>query len=551
LHGVRQAEVALAETVGVIGLGLVGQLATRIAAAAGAEVVGIDLTQTSVDLASSSGVRAMLRDQPGLEQTIKEMTRGLGLDAVLLCAATRSSDPLMLAARLARDRGRLVVLGDLPIEIDRALLYEKELELRVSRSYGAGRYDIEYEVHGRDLPAGYVRWTEQRNLLAFLDLLAAGRVEVESLTTHRFPVERAADAYAVLTSSERQPFGILLEYGSGSVVPKGLPPQIVRAHRREAVRVGFVGAGTFARSTLLPAFAQAGAELVAVSSGSGLSAADTAARLGFERAVHADALIEADDIDAIVVATRHGSHAELVVKALAAGKPVFVEKPLALSHEQLRRVEAAIDDRSMLMVGFNRRYAPLVQTLRVEVEGVGDLVLALRVNAGHLPPDHWLHDAVEGGGRLLGEACHFVDLAAHIVGSPVSAVHTAAVIRAECAIETSDNFVASLSFASGAVASLVYSGGGDQRLAKERIEAFGGGTAVVLDDFRRLEIFRHGKRKQTRARQDKGHHACVGAFVAAVRGITPPPAIGTYLNATAATLAMADSLRSGHVVTLV
>jgi predicted dehydrogenase len=513
--------------------------------------LGVDLDDAAVGLARASGAVAFRRDDPGLEQGVLDATRGLGLDAILICAATSSQDPLALAARLARDRGRLVILGDVPVEADRALLYEKELDLRLSRSYGPGRYDRAYEEHGRDLPVGYVRWTEQRNLQAFVDLLASGRLDLTGLTSHRYPIERAEEAYAALTSEggERS-FGVLFEYHYDQPL-ESAPLRSTKRRSTGSVRIGLIGAGAFARGTLLPPLREANVELAAVATEGGLSAADVADRFGFERtAASTDEILSDDSIDAVVIATRHASHAALVVEALRAGKAVFVEKPLALGTEELAEIEEALPLGGPLMVGFNRRFAPLTERLQQELGGIGQLALLVRVNAGPLPADHWLHDPELGGGRLLGEGCHFVDLLSHVAHARVTSVHSVATPTDDRPLECSDNFVASFGFAGGSVGTLLYSGGGDPRLPKERLEAFGGGVAAVLDDFRRLEFFRGGKHTLVKSKQDKGHRAEIARFVAAVRGVAEAPAPESYLASTRATLALAESLRTGLPVQL-
>lgn len=554
LHGVRQAESTVADRVGVIGLGLVGQLAVRLLAAAGCEAFGIDLDRRAVELAAKGGARTFPRDEPGLEAAVLAATGGIGLDAVLICAATSSPDPLKLAARLARDRGRLVVVGDVPIDVERALLYDKELDLRLSRSYGPGRYDREYEERGRDLPHGYVRWTQQRNIQAFVDLVAAGRLHPGELTTHRFGIEDAAEAYAALSGENgERPFGILLEYGED---PTPLPEAPATSKPRRAAekpRIGLIGAGSFARATLVPALSSAGAVLGSVASERGLASADSAGRFGFERsAASAEEIIDDDSIDAVVVATRHSNHADLAAAALRAGKAVLVEKPLALSDDELADVADALAEGAPgpLMVGFNRRFAPLTERLRNELPAGTRRVIVARVNAGALPADHWLHDPVEGGGRLLGEGCHFVDLLADLAGSRAVIAHAAAIPQAERPIECSDELVATLRFANGSVGTLIYTGAGDTRLPKERIEVFGGGLAAVLDDFRRLEINRGGKQTVEKGKQDKGHAAEVARFVEAVAGRAEAPPVESYIGSTRATLALADSLRTGMPVDL-
>jgi predicted dehydrogenase/threonine dehydrogenase-like Zn-dependent dehydrogenase len=549
LHGVRRAEAAVGERVGVVGLGLVGQLAVRILAAAGCKPFGIDPDPEAVALAGDGGARAFSRDHPGLEEVVLEASDGIGLDAVLICAAARSSDPVELAARLARDRGRLVIVGDVSVSAPRALLYEKELELRLSRSYGPGRYDRDYEERGRDLPPGYVRWTEQRNLQAFLEL-AAGKLDPDSLTTHRFPVEQAEEAYAALTREDGRAFGVLLEYdyAEDAREPRPSPP---RRRGAGSARIGLIGAGSFARGTLLPALREAGAELTAVTSEGGLSAADVASRFEFARAAgSADEILGDEEIDAVVIVTRHSTHADFVAAALRAGKAVFVEKPLALTEAELLDVEAALEDGGTLMVGFNRRFAPLTVRLRAELEGVEASALLARVNAGPLADDHWLNDPEEGGGRLLGEGCHFVDLLAHLAGAPPLGVQAVAVPSAQRPLECSDGIVATLRFANGCVGTLLYSGAGDTRLPKERLEAFGGGLSAVLDDFRRLELYRGGRRELVKRRQDKGHGAQIAHFLKTVRGEVEVTDVESYLSSTRATLALAESLRIGSSVEL-
>jgi predicted dehydrogenase len=503
-----------------------------------------------VQLAAETGALALARDDPALESSIAEHTEQLGLDAVLICAGGRSSDPVELAARLARDRGRLVVVGDVAVQADREILYRKELELRLSRSYGPGRYDREYEEGGRDLPAGYVRWTEQRNIQAFLQLVASGRLQLSGLTTHRFSVDDAADAYSVLTgpAGEGRAFGVLLDYRD---LPERRPLRDRSRQpvaRRDRIRIGLIGAGSFARRILLPGLQAGGADLVAVATESGLTAADVASRFGFERTSLADEICASDDIDAVVIATRHSTHAALAATALGAGKSVFVEKPLALNWDQLNLVEDALQPSSLLVVGFNRRFAPLTKRFQDEIRASAECVLLARVNAGPLPRDHWLNDPNEGGGRLIGEGCHFVDLLMHIAGAPAKTVYAAASPDPDLPAELAQSFTATLRCANGAVGSIVYAGNGDASLPKERVEGYSGGVAVVLDDFRQLQIHVGGKKRTIRLRSDRGHRAQLECFLGAVGGKCEPPPIESYLASTRATLALAESLRSGRPV---
>lgn len=547
LHGVRQADVRLAERVGVVGLGLVGQIAVQLLLASGCDVTGIDLDSRAVDLAENAGAKAFTLDGDG-GAPLPGYLDG-HLDAVLICAASPSSAPVHLACSVVRSRGRVVVVGDVPIAADRALMYEKELELRLSRSYGPGRYSPEYEEHGQDLPPEYVRWTEQRNLAAFVDLIAAGRIQPSELTTHIFPVDDAPYAYELLAASaDPRPMGVLLEYPTTEAPA---PPRRETARRTpssKAPRIGLIGMGGFARSILVPGLIRAGATLKAVASERGLSATDAASRFGFERASTPEEVLRDDDVDAVVVATRHASHASLTAEALRAGKAVLVEKPLALSAADLAGVMDELHSDSLLMVGFNRRFAPFTQAATDLLRRSGPGVITVRVNAGRLPTTHWLHDPKSGGGRLLGEGCHFIDLITHCAGTRMQSVHATALPQPERPLECSDEFVVTLRFVDGGLGVVIYTGQGDTRLGKERIEVFAGRETLVIDDFRRLERYRDGRRSVTKARQNKGHFSEIERFVRACRGEETPPDLNGYLDSALATLAAVESLRTQRPV---
>jgi polar amino acid transport system substrate-binding protein len=570
LHGVRQAAPTLGEVFAVIGLGLIGQLAVQLLRASGCAVLGVDLDPAKVTLAKSLGCEAALLRSDDLAAAVRGLTSGRGLDGVILAAATPSSDPVELAGELCRDRGRVVALGATGLTVPRRPYYDKELVLLQSRSYGPGRYDPSYEEGGVDYPAGYVRWTEGRNLEAFLAQVAAGRVRAQPLVSHKFPIERAQEAYGLLQGAAAaqdslvaqpgaegkpaapagEPLGILLTYPQGPAPARTVT--LSNASWRASkgvVRVGIIGAGNFAAGTLVPLFAQQdGVKLIAIASARGASARHLAERHQIARATtDAAAILSDGEVDAVVIATRHDKHAALAAQALRAGKHVFVEKPLALDEAGLRDVlEAQASSGKQLFVGYNRRFAPMTLALKEQFANRrGPLVLSLRVNAGEIPATSWVHDPREGGGRLIGEGCHFVDLCAAIAGAPVTRVFAQGVLPSGGA-RADDNFALDLRLGDGSIASLVYTAQGDPSAGKERIEVFGDGAWALLDEFRKLELRRGGKLRTERAlAQDKGHKAGVAAFLESIT--TGKAAVSPQdLAATSrATFAAAEALRGG------
>jgi len=526
LHALRLAAVEPGAVVAVIGLGLIGQLAGRLVHAAGATAVGSD---PQADRRERFGTSAGAAE---FAELVAASTRGRGADAVVISAATASSEPLALAAAVARDRARLVVVGDVPIELDRRPLYEKELSLVVARSYGPGRYDRTYEEGGVDLPAGYVRWTEGRNVEAVVDLLQDGRLRVGDLVTHRVPVAEAERAYETLQRGDGA-LAILLEFDSAARAPS--PPAALVARREGAVRVGIIGAGDFARATLAPRLAALDeVDLAAVCARTGSSAQSLADRYRIP-IVTTDwrQLVASDELDALVIATPHAEHAEMAAAALEAGKAVLVEKPLAVDEAGLARIAATPGP---LLVGHNRRFAPLAVRLKAAL--VAPAVVDVRVAVPSLAPGHWLEDP-EQGGRILGEISHFVDLASYLAGEPPREVDAA---------QAGDSMVALLRFANGSVASIAYAVCEPGRLPKERIEAFSAAGAYVLDDFRRLDAHGAG-RGAVKTKRDKGHDAELRAFVAAAGGkVGLPVAFSEQLQIAAASLALLESARSGRPV---
>jgi predicted dehydrogenase len=560
LHGLRLGSPEVGGYVAVIGLGVVGLIAVQLARAAGCRVIGIDPDSSRCKLAESLGCDCVAVSPEEFQILAAEMTRGVGIDVVMLCAATESRDPMELAARVARDRACVVSIGATGMEVPRKLFYAKELELKIARSYGPGRYDSAYEEQGRDYPLGYVRWTEGRNLQAFLDLLSQDKVRVEPLISHRFPIESAQQAYALLSDgTKNQSLGIVIEY-PGEYVPDcwtPIPASIPESGKTQygsSVRVGLLGAGNFVKSTLLRAMKDAGGtEMIAVCAGSGKSAACTAKRGGFQLATTDPELVIANpDVNTVVVATRHHLHASQVIAALKAGKHVFSEKPLCLNDEELNEIAQAYTEANrkssqLLMIGFNRRFAPLVVELKKVLSDVREpLVMNYRVNAGCLPLPHWIQDREQGGGRIIGEACHFIDLMTFLCGSdPVQVFATA---TPDSGRYRADNAILQLTFANGSSGVITYVANGSNSFPKERLELFTQGRVAVLDNFRRLELISSNGKKKAKSTfsADKGHRAEWKALVDAVlNGRASPISFPQIVSTTLATFRLMDSLQSG------
>ena len=556
MHGFRLAEPQVGERVAVIGLGLVGLMAVGIALAGGCSVLGIDLDPRRVEMAKAMGAESTERG--GAEAAATAFSRGQGCDIVIVCADTPSADPMELAATVARDRARIVAVGAVGMQLSRKAYYDKELSLRVSRSYGPGRYDPAYEEDGIDYPAAYVRWTEGRNLEAVLELMAAGRLDVRRLISHRFPIERAAVAYELITSGAATDLlGVVLTYPQAAA-DEGRSRRVAFGPARPAaegspVRLGAIGAGNFASTVLFPTLRGVNSvERIGVASSGGLKAAQAARKFGFRYAASsADEILADETINTVAVLTRHDGHAAQVVAALNAGKHVFCEKPLALDRDSLGRVAKAVrSSNRILTVGFNRRFAPMARSLERFVGQTGEPLLMLyRVNAGPVPLSHWVHDPVQGGGRIIGEVCHFIDLMVFVCDSLPIEVNAYAL--PDDGRYRQDNVSIGMRFANGSVGTVVYQANGDRSAGKERLEVSGGGRTAILDDFRRLEQFAGGRRRtvQSGLRQDKGHRAEWEAFVRAVAGGGPPPIPYAQLFAvTTASFAAVESLRSGQRV---
>jgi len=520
LQGIRLIKPTLGETVAVSGLGLIGLIAVQLLKANGCRVIGFDYDEKKLALAASFGadtVNLSSGDDP-VKAAIR-FSRMRGVDAVLITASTKSNEPIHQAAAMSRKRGRIVLVGVVGTQISRSDFYEKELTFQVSCSYGPGRYDPEYEDKGHDYPFGFVRWTEQRNFEAALDMMADGRLDLKPLISHRFALDDAADAYAVI--SEGDPLGVVLDYpraNIGTEFSKYIEVDTKPRTTGSAACIGFIGAGNYATSILIPAFSKTGARLKSIASATGVSSAYAAKKYGAEMATTDVGLVLEDkDINSIVISTRHNSHAHFVAEGLKRGKNVFVEKPLTLNRFQLNDLVSLCTDlgneRPLLMVGFNRRYSPFVRKI-MSLLGRNDQPksIIMTVNAGELPSHHWTQDPDVGGGRIIGEACHFIDLIRHLAGSPIAGVKSFAMDS-----QSRDSVVINLQFENGSIGAVNYLANGNKSFPKERLEVFSDGAVLQLDNFRSLKGFGWPQfGKLSGFRQDKGQLECASAFVRAV-----------------------------------
>jgi predicted dehydrogenase/threonine dehydrogenase-like Zn-dependent dehydrogenase len=553
LQGIRLAAPTLGEGVVVTGLGLIGLLTVQLLRAHGCRVLGIDFDPGRLALARGFGAEVVdLSNGEDPLASAAAFSRGRGVDAVVLTASTRSSEPVHQAALMCRKRGRIVLVGVTGLELSRSDFYEKELSFQVSCSYGPGRYDANYEEKGLDYPIGFVRWTEQRNFEAVLDMIADSRIAVEPLITHRFRIEDAHEAYQ-LVSDGGTALGILLEYAAPTektaeelrtaTVVLASPPH---ATTGDTISVAFVGSGNYATSVLIPAFKAAGARLTTIASRGGVSGVHAGRKHGFQQTTTDPAGVMADGAAVVAITTRHDSHAGLVVDALAAGKHVFVEKPLALTLTELNQIEHAYTGERLLMVGFNRRFAPLVRKTQALLTGIREpKVLIMTVNAGAIPADHWTQDPKIGGGRIVGEACHFIDLLRFLTGAPITGFRAASMGRESSTAVADDKATITLHFADGSLGIIHYLANGHKSFPKERLEVFAGGRVLQMNNYRNLIGFGWPRLKKLKLwRQDKGQRACVAAFIDAVRrGRASPVPFDELLEVSRVSIEVAEALR--------
>jgi len=556
MQGFRLAEVQVGARVGVIGLGLLGLLATGIAHAAGCQVLGVDLDPARVELALAMGAQKAV-SRAGAVEAVEAFTHGRGLDAVLICADTSDNDPVELAGEIARDRAKVVVVGAVGMALPRKPYFEKELGLIVSRSYGPGRYDPDYEEKAQDYPIGYVRWTEARNMESVLALLAEGKLDISPLITHRVPIDEGQRAYEIITGKEPY-LGVLLTYEEQPLPKEKRIPNLqaptVRVKPGEILALGVLGAGNYALSTFLPVIKKVGGIApVGIVSASGVSAQHGAHRYGFGfSASEPDAILEDPAINLVAILTRHDLHSQQILSALQAGKHVYCEKPLAINSEELAQIVEVLqqEEQPLLTLGFNRRFAPLATPLKAFIDQRHEPLYAhYRVNANVLPKEHWLVDPEVGGGRIIGEGCHFIDFLTFLVGETPIEVTTQAL--PDNGQYSEDNVVMTFRFPDQSLGMVSYLANGDKSYPKEYLEVFSGGRIAILNDWRKLELVAKGRRKVRRQafRQDKGHKNAWQAFLNAVQGDkTPPIPYEQLIGVAQASFAAVDALRSGEPV---
>ncbi len=568
LQGVRQAAPTLGETVVVIGLGLLGQFTVQFLKANGCTVIGIDLDPRAVELALKSGADAALhRHNDPVESVIQSLSGGHGADAVIITAGTSSNDPIELSGRITRERGRVVVVGAAPMNIPRGPYYMKEIEIRISRSYGPGRYDKNYEVEGLDYPISYVRWTENRNMQAYLKLVQEGRVNIDLLTTHRFNIDDALQAYALIEGEKTEPYvGIMLAYDD---LPDGEVEELTRprpdtapviSHHRSSLTVGFIGAGSFASGYLLPHLKEMpDVTLDLVCNRSGLTSSDMRNKFGFRRSTtDVREVLEDEHIGTVFIATRHGEHAPYTFEALRRGKHVFVEKPLALNEDELAPIEELLtshpemEGKLMLIAGFNRRFSPFVQDMRTFFETSREpAIVHYYINAGFLPRDHWTQHPTDGGGRIVGEMCHFIDTIQFLTGALPERISAESIASNNDAVTNWDNVNITMRMDNGSLGIITYASNGDSSVPKERIVMSCGNASAVMDNFQSLILARGGKQERKKGSGDKGHRNEVIAFMNAIRQkqseVIP---LRSLLATTRTTFRILDALRTREVVTL-
>jgi len=549
LQGVRQTEPKLGERVAVMGLGLLGQLTVQLLKANGCKVIGSDVDPDKIELAKKLGADEACH-AGDLIAKANEFSNGNGVDAVIIAASTMSNQPVIDAAEISRMRGRVVFVGMVGMDIPRNDYYKKEIDLRLSMAYGPGRYDPEYEEKGNDYPYDLVRWTEQRNFEAFLGLIEEGKITPKDLITHTYDFDDAMTAYDLLEGKIQEKYlGIVLNYKKEIDLDEHkIVQRSDKAVSSDKVNVGLIGAGNFTKSIILPNMQKVGDyELVGLCTATGVSAEGTGKKYDFKYiTTDSDEIFKNSEINSVFVTTQHNDHASKVIKAMENQKHCFVEKPLCIYEQELEAIKEAYDGKSILQVGFNRRFSPMIEKIKAKLHG--QVAINYRVNAGIIPKDVWIQDRTIGGGRIIGEVCHFIDTCSYLVGSDVVSVYASTVQKADQSIPDEDNVNITLNYANGSTATIAYYAYGDGSMPKEYIEAFGNGVSMQMTDFRELVVYSGSKANKIKsANQDKGFKAEFEAFKSSVKSGEAAISFESLYNTTKTTFKIMESIRSGNV----
>jgi len=545
IQGIRQADLRFGENCVIIGMGLIGQLTYKILEASGVRAIGIDITEEQIELCKRNGFRYIYnRNQSGLEEEISILTDGYGADSVIITAGTSSLDPVEFAGTISRKKGKVVIVGAVPTGFSRANYYKKELDLKMSSSYGPGRYDANYEEKGRDYPISYVRWTENRNMKSFIRLLSDNKLDISDLITHTFSLIDAPKAYDLILAKSEPFTGILIKYDTDSRLSKEVCFKETEYNTNEP-NVGFIGAGSFAQGTLLPNLKDK-CNFLSIATAQGNESVYVSKKYGFNNCYNnGDDVINDKRVNTVFIVTRHNMHAEFILKALEAGKNIFVEKPLAMNSDELSKIKELYDSlekKPKLMVGFNRRFSPYIQKIKTTFLDDQQKAINIRINAGQLPAEHWVNDPDIGGGRVIGEACHFIDLAMYLAGSRIISVSAEAV---NDPYNLNNTVVINLNFENGSIANISYFSNGSKQLPKEHIEVFCGGTVIKIDDFNKMGIYSNNIKKIKFMKQDKGHKEELKRFIISIKeGLPAPISFEDCYHSTLATLKAIESIKS-------
>ncbi len=550
LQGVRQTEPKLGERVAVIGLGLLGQLTVQLLKANGCKVIGSDIDPDKLELAKKMGANEVCEARDLIKKS-NEFSNGYGVDAVIIAASTSSNQPVIDSAEISRMRGRVVFLGMVGMDIPRNDYYKKELDLRLSMAYGPGRYDPNYEEKGIDYPYDLVRWTEQRNFEAFLGLIEEGKVKPKELLTHSFEYDDAISAYDLLEGKIKEKYlGIILKYsGSLNLNEHKIVKRNSKVVQSDNVNIGLIGAGNFSKSVILPNIEKIeGYELVGVCTATGVSAEGTGKKYGFKYiTTDSDEIFSNSEINSILITTQHNHHASLVLKSISSKKHCFVEKPLAIYEEELESISDSYDGASIIQVGFNRRFSPMLKNMKKHLSG--QISVNYRVNAGVIPKNVWIQDRETGGGRIIGEVCHFIDSCSFLIDSKVISVYASTIHKNDQSIPDEDNINIVLNYDNGSMATISYYAYGDNSMSKEYIEVFGNGVSMRMTDFRELIIYKNGKEtKEKSYNQDKGFSNEFRAFKASIKSGEPAIPFDSLYNTTKTTFKILESIKRGNLV---